>query len=248
MPIRRAVSAVITGGHNDSQLIETVSALRDALAPCTEEFEVILVDDGGAEAAGQRIDDLCRDHSDVRSVRHDAPMGLGPSLRDGAAAARLPLILHIDAGSRIDLGGIGRLLDEIDQHDVVLGYRTKRLDPLGRRLASWALRKFAATVFGVYARDCTCPAKLYRRKVLKHVTLHSRGRFVHVEAVAKANVLGYRIGEVALTPLPPQGDRPSASLLAEACAALREAAAVFRRFDLKPDSTVHRDAPAIAEE
>ena len=243
MPMRRAVSAVMRACDDEDRVADAATALRDALAACTEEFEIVLVDDGSTDGTAQRIGALCEQHRQLRTIRHDAPLGLGACLRDGAAAARLPLVLQTEATARVDLGGLPRMLDEIERHDLVLGYRTKRLDGPGRRLASWAMRQLAATIFGVYARDAACPVKLYRRKGLKHVPIESRGRFVHVEVIAKANVLGYRIGESALEPQPPQKESRPEACRSEAGQVLRDAWAMFRRFELAPDPTARRDAP-----
>jgi dolichol-phosphate mannosyltransferase len=243
MAMRRAVSAVMRVCNDEDCIADAATALRDALAACTEEFEILLVDDGSTDGTAQRLTVLCEQDRRLRAIRHDTPLGLGACLRDGAAMARFPLVLQTEATARVDLGGLPRMLDEIERHDLVLGYRTRRLDGPGRRLASWAMRRLAATIFGAYVRDVACPVKLYRRKVLKHVPIESVGRFVHVEVIAKANVLGYRIGESALEPLPPQEESRPQAWRQEVGQVWHDAWAMFRSFDLAPAPTARRDAP-----
>ena len=140
---------------------------------------------------------------------------------------------------------IPKLLELIDQHDIVTGYRIDRQDPWLRKFFSWGFKKFIGLVFGVYVRDCDCAFKLYRRKVFKHITMESRQFFIDAEVLAKANVLGYRIGEVGVTHLP-RTDGQSTVRLPHILSTLREAWYMLGTFDLEPDPTVDRSARPLA--
>ncbi len=53
----------------------------------------------------------------------------------------------------------------------------------------------ARLLFGVPYRDPGCPFRLFRRDIFARIPLQSKGPFVHVEIVAKANFLGCLLGE-----------------------------------------------------
>lgn len=50
-------------------------------------------------------------------------------------------------------------------------------------------------LFGVRYHDVACPFRLHRRAIFARIPLQSDGAFVHIEILAKANYLGYIMGE-----------------------------------------------------
>jgi dolichol-phosphate mannosyltransferase len=241
MAIRRAVSAVMPANNNEECIVSATENLRSALAGCTEEFEIILVDDGSRDATAQLTDELAAKYPEVRVIHHRPGAGYGASLRDGFLAARLPLVFHANPDHRFDLREIPLLLARIDQAEIVTGFRAQRCDPWKRKLLSWGFRQMAGVMFGVYVRDCDCAFKLYRRKVFKHITMESGTFFIEAEILAKANALGYRIEEVAVTHLPPSSG-PASAQPSHLLTVLREAWHMMHTFDLKPDPTTRRAA------
>lgn len=240
MPIRRAVSAVMPAYNEEACLIEATENLRSVLADCTEEHEIILVDDGSTDATGHLMDELAAKYPDVRVIHHKPNAGYGVSLRDGFLAARLPLVFYTDADNQFDMREIPLLLALIDKHDIVTGYRARRRDPWRRKFFSWGFKKLIGLAFGVRVRDCDCAFKLYRRKVFRHVTTESCMFFIDAEILAKANVLGYRIGEVAVTHLPRSSGQTTVRL-SHILTTIREAWHMLRTFDLVPDPSVNRE-------
>jgi glycosyltransferase involved in cell wall biosynthesis len=222
-----------------TELAEAVESLRGILAACSEEFELLLVVDAAASdelLSGAK--DLADGHDDVRVVRCKAP-GRGAGLQCGLPETRLPLILTTDAALDVDEGDVAKLLAQVDQHEVVIGCRTGRRVSLLRRVMSLGYNRFVRTVFGVYVLDCNCPLKLYRRKVFKHIPLASRGLFVEAEMLAKANVLGYRVGEVAVAgKMRPSQQWPAGP--GDIALTLSDAFRMVRTFDLEPDPSVNR--------
>ncbi|NIA22160.1 MAG: glycosyltransferase [Anaerolineaceae bacterium] len=245
MPIRRAISAVLPAHNEQECIVEATEKLRDALAECSEEFEIILVDDGSTDRTPAIVDELAEKYDEVRTIHHRPKAGYGVSLKDGFLAARLPLVFYTDADNQFDPREIPRLLKLIDKHDIVTGYRIDRQDPWTRKFFSWGFKKFIGMVFGVYVRDCDCAFKLYRRKVFKHITMESRMFFIDAEVLAKANLLGYRIGEVGVTHLP-RSDGESTVRLSHILSTLGEAWRMMHNFDLEPDPTVDRGARPLA--
>jgi hypothetical protein len=137
--------------------------------------------------------------------------------------AKYPLVLQIDSGNQYDIRQIDRLLREIDEVDIVCGYRQP---PTGSpsRLRYWLYRKLLRFVFAVHVRDVDCGFRLYRRSAIRRIPIQSDGSFANAEILAKATFMNMLIGEVAVTSQS-QGvsavNRPHVSLF-------REAATVFR--------------------
>jgi len=200
-----AVSAVMPAYNEEAVLRESTEVLRAALAKACERFEIILVDDGSTDGTPELADALAEQYSEVRAIHHRPNQGYGAALRTGFTSAQMPLVFYTDADGQFVPEEIGRLLDRIGDADIVTGYRADRQDPWLRKFFSWGFKQFIRLVFGVYVRDCDCAFKLYRRKVFEEVRIESSAFFVDAEVLAKANVLGYRIDEVAVTHCPRAG-------------------------------------------
>jgi len=217
-----AVSAVLPAYNEQEVLRQSTEELHAALAKACERFEIIIVDDGSTDGTPRLADELAEAYDEVRVIHHRPNQGYGAALRSGFTSARLPLVFYTDSDSQFVPGEIGLLLERIGEADIVTGYRAERQDPWKRKFFSWGFKKFIGLVFGVRVRDCDCAFKLYRRKVFDEITIDSNMFFVDAEVLAKANVLGYRIDEVAVTHRPRAGGQ-STVRLGHILSTLREA-------------------------
>jgi len=221
-----AVSAVLPAYNEQEVLRPSVEELHGALTKACERFEIIIVDDGSTDDTPRIADRLADEFKEVRVIHHRPNKGYGAALRSGFTSARMPLVFYTDADGQFVAGEIGRLLARIGEADIVTGYRADRQDPWRRRFFSWGFKKFIGFLFGVHVRDCDCAFKLYRRKVFDEIRIDSDQFFVDAEVLAKANVLGYRIEEVAVTHRARAGGE-STVRLGHILSTLREAWHVF---------------------
>src|SRR4029078_10904359 len=74
--------------YNDSGTIASlvITALRTA-RKLTPDHEVIVVNDGSADATAEILDELARTYPEVRVVHHEQNRGYGGALRSGFASA-----------------------------------------------------------------------------------------------------------------------------------------------------------------
>jgi hypothetical protein len=195
-------------------------------------------------------------------ITYEPAEGMRSALRQAIDAARHPLVVFCTCDRQYQPADLGRLLAAIDQADFVVGYRArpipawlwlldllKRLlgrillgaipEPrrtwLGRR--GWGRRGVARWVFGLRLADAECPYRLVRREVLTRLPLQSRGPFVHVELLAKANHLGCLLAEEPVAWSPP------VSVVPEVFPFAAEARALFRSPDFGPGPQAAKEAP-----
>jgi hypothetical protein len=117
---------------------------------------------------------------------------------------------------------INKLLPYIDRADLVIGYRAKRQDPFHRRLNGWGWNMVVALFFGYTARDVDCAFKLFKREVLNHIHILSRGAAFSAEFLIRARRAGYRVVEVPVTHLPRTAGSPTGARLHVIVRAFRE--------------------------
>lgn len=169
------------------------------------EHEVVVVDDGSSDGTRDRVDALVARHPGVvRAVHHPRNRGYGAALKSGLQAARLDRVFFTDADLQFDVAEIGRLLHAAAHHDIVAGYRAPRRDPVLRVLKGVVWSRLVDALFDVGVRDVDCAFKLFDRRVLAAIPIHSVGAFVNTEILVRARAAGFTVAEVPVTHLPRQ--------------------------------------------
>src|SRR5262249_22073671 len=80
--------SVFFPAYNDSGTIASlVIAARQAARELTSNFEIIIVNDGSADATAEIADELARTYPEVKVVHHERNRGYGGALRSGFAAS-----------------------------------------------------------------------------------------------------------------------------------------------------------------
>lgn len=184
---------------NEEGIIEqTVVAAVAAAGKVASDFEVIVVDDGSADATARLVEDVAARDPRVRLVRHGANRGYGAALRTGFASATKDLVFFSDADGQFHLDELPATLEQARSAPVVVGYRIKRSDPWHRLFIAKTYRLVVFAVFGLRVRDIDCAWKLFRREALEGLELESNGAFISSELLIKLRRRGVPIREVGV--------------------------------------------------
>lgn len=187
--------------YNEEGNVERAVGSALAVLPrIAAHYEVIVVDDGSRDRTGAIADRLAIEHAQVRVVHHQGNRGYGAALRSGFAAAQYPLVAFVDGDNQFDLNELPLLIDALDGHDVVSGYRIKRRDPAIRRLNAFIYNTSARILFRIGVRDVNCAFKIYRRPLVQTLLpdLQTTGALINSEMLARARRKGASIGEVGV--------------------------------------------------
>jgi glycosyltransferase involved in cell wall biosynthesis len=92
---RKPGLSVFFPAYNDAGTIASlvISALRTART-LTDDYEVIVVNDGSADATAEILNELARTYPQVRVVHHPKNRGYGGALRSGFAAATRDVVFY----------------------------------------------------------------------------------------------------------------------------------------------------------
>jgi glycosyltransferase involved in cell wall biosynthesis len=184
--------------YNDSGTIASlvISALQ-AARRLTSDFEIIIVNDGSADATAQIADELARTYPEVKVVHHPRNRGYGGALRSGFAAATRELVFYTDGDAQYDPSEMGLLWEALDDRvDVVNGYKINRSDPLHRVVIGRIYHHTVRLLFGLRVRDVDCDFRLLRRTIFQDVTLEKSSGVICLEMMKKIQDAGFRIAEV----------------------------------------------------
>ncbi len=185
----------------------------DTLRGIGDDFEVIVVDDGSRDRTGEIVQELCAEYPQLRLVTHRQNRGYGAALYSGFTSATKDLVFLTDSDRQFDLSDLHRLLPLMSKGEVVAGYRNPRRDPPIRVLNGIGWSTLVTLLFGYMARDIDCAFKLFRREILEHIKLTTRGATFSAEFLIRSKRAGFRIVEVGVKHMPrragsPTGARP----------------------------------------
>ena len=197
--------------NEDGNVERAVRSALAVLGSLADEYEVIVVDDGGRDRTGEIADRLAAENPHVRVVHHRDNRGYGAAVRSGLAAARYSLVVLADGDNQFDLTELSVLLRRLDNNDIVTGYRITRHDPANRRVYSFLYNNLARALFRLPIRDVNCGFKVYRRRLIERLVpqLRSTGALINVEIFARARKLDAAIAEVGVHHFPRRQGSPT---------------------------------------
>ncbi|MDX6409529.1 MAG: hypothetical protein QOE13_2600 [Gaiellaceae bacterium] len=136
------ISVVVPVYNGGVALEELVAAVRAALEPLPDGYELILVDDGSSDDTWSTIAALVRAGDGVRGIRLGRNYGQHNALLAGIRAARRAITVTIDADLQYPPDRIPELVAKLEQgFDVVYGTAGRRTEGNTRRTVSWLVRR-----------------------------------------------------------------------------------------------------------
>ena len=190
--------SVFFPAYNDSGTIASlvITALH-AARRLTPDCEIIVVNDGSADATADIADELARTYPEVKVIHHPTNRGYGGALRTGFQAATREFVFYTDGDAQYDPAEVELLWDRLrDGVDVVNGYKTSRSDPLHRVVIGRIYHHTVKRLFGLRVRDVDCDFRLLRRSIFDRVTLEKDSGVICLEMMKKIQDAGFRIAEV----------------------------------------------------
>ncbi|MFL6017561.1 MAG: glycosyltransferase family 2 protein [Gaiellaceae bacterium] len=187
--------SVVVPLHNEERSIALLhEELEAALDPLAESWEAVYVDDGSTDGSFAALTRLHSRAANVKVVRLRRNFGKAAALAAGFAQAAGDRVITMDGDLQDDPAEIPRLLAKLDEgFDLVSGWKTKRRDPLRRRIPSKIFNRVAGWMSGLRLHDMNCGLKAYRAEVVRSVVLYGElHRFIPV----LAHEQGYRVAEL----------------------------------------------------
>jgi glycosyltransferase involved in cell wall biosynthesis len=190
--------SVFFPAYNDAGTIASlVIAARQAAQQLTPYFEIIVVNDGSADATPTIADELARTYPEVRVIHHQRNRGYGGALRTGFLDSRKEFIFYTDGDGQYDPAEMIQLWPElVDGIDMVNGYKISRSDPWHRIAIGRLYHHTVKLLFGFPVRDVDCDFRLMRRSIFDRVQLEHNSGVICLEMMKKIHDAGFRIAEV----------------------------------------------------
>ncbi|PYT07022.1 MAG: glycosyltransferase family 2 protein [Acidobacteria bacterium] len=197
MSSRPSIS-VFFPAYNDAGTIASMIVLADrTLRRLTEDYEVIVVNDGSRDHTAQVLSEMESLYPRLRVINHPSNRGYGSALRTGFANASKDWIFYTDGDAQYDVRELEKLVPLMTGDvEVVNGYKISRSDPVHRIIVGniycWIIR----LAFGIKIRDVDCDFRLVRRASYNRVRLSSTSGTICVEMIKSFQDAGLKFAEV----------------------------------------------------
>ncbi|MDM7997562.1 MAG: glycosyltransferase family 2 protein [Acidobacteriota bacterium] len=179
------ISIIVPIYNERDNLDPFLEALRKALDPTGEEYEVLLIDDGSTDGSGACLESMADRDTRIKIIQFRRNFGQTAAMAAGFDYATGGILIPIDADMQNDPRDIPDVLAKLREgYDVVSCWRKNRQDKwLTRRFPSMLANALISFISGVHLHDYGCTLKGYRREVVEHIRLYGEmHRFIPVYA------------------------------------------------------------------
>jgi glycosyltransferase involved in cell wall biosynthesis len=188
------VSVLVPAKDEAENLPEFLRHCAEAFRDAPFRAEVVVVDDGSADATGAVLDALAAEHPFLRVERHRTRQGITEALRTAALVARGRVFVFYPADLQFLPGEIPALVAPIlaDEADFVTGAKQGTYE---KAFVSGVYNRLCRVLFGVNVTDMNS-VKAYRREISEAVPMRPDWhRYFAVIAGAR----GFRLAERPVT-------------------------------------------------
>lgn len=202
---RCAVSIVIPA-YNEQLVLEDAVDRVLRLMEESDDYEIVIVEDGCTDYTPVMAEDLRRRHPHVQHVHSAVRLGKGRAVAEGLRAARGDVLVLMDADMSTDPTELVRWIGLVRRGDaeILTGSRyhpQSRAQRTGVRLLYSRLFNAAARLLlGSRVRDHQCGFKVFDGDAMRSILpfVRSERFFWDTEVLAIAQWSGYRIVEVPI--------------------------------------------------
>ncbi|MEN6303260.1 MAG: glycosyltransferase family 2 protein [Armatimonadia bacterium] len=188
---------MLVPAYNEEELLE--GALREigaAAAAACGDYELVVVDDGSADATGAILDRLAAEDGHIRGFHHEKNRGIGGGIITAAREAQCDRAIICPVDSPLSALQLRAFLAAAADDTIVVGYRPERLGYLGwQQIGSKVYHSLACGLLGLRLRDVNW-IHMYPTRLFSEVTIEFGGIVYLAEVLAKAKRLGYKFVEV----------------------------------------------------
>lgn len=169
------ISVVIPLYNEADSLPELYSWIDRVMEANHFTYEVIFVNDGSTDHSWDVIEELSRQHAQVKAIKFRRNYGKSPALYCGFKVAQGDVVITMDADLQDSPEEIPSLYRKITEegYDLVSGYKQKRYDPLSKTLPTKLFNATARKISGIHnLHDFNCGLKAYRLDVVKNIEVY----------------------------------------------------------------------------
>ena len=197
---------IVTPTYNER---ENIGELIRKLFEINPDYHLLVVDDNSPDCTGVLVTTLKDSHPNLHIISREGKLGLGTAYITGfqfALERDFDVIIQMDADMSHDPNDVPRLINALNESDLVLGSRycdgvSVVRWPIRRLILSYSANRYTGIVTGLPVKDATGGFKYWRREVLESLDLEnvrSQGYSFQIEMTFRAWLKGFKIKEIPI--------------------------------------------------
>lgn len=188
------ISIVIPVYNEEESIKELFLRISDVLNRLNKTYEIIFIDDGSIDLTFNVLKELSESNDTLKVIQFRRNFGKSAALTAGFENTQGEFVITVDGDLQDDPEEIPNFLEKIKEgYDLVVGWKSERKDPIGKKIASKIFNKLTAFITGVMVHDFNCCFKIFRQEVVKNLQIHGE---LHRYIPALAYWQGYRVSEI----------------------------------------------------
>ncbi len=194
-----ALSLIMPGLNEEENVERAVRRAFGVLERLTDEFEIIVIDDGSTDRTGEIADSLAAEDPRIRVIHNERNLNYGVSLARGIRAARCEWIFHNGMDLPLAPEDLDRFIPLFGESDLIAARRLNRTaHSPWRKITSWGNHLLLRILFRPQTADLNF-VQFYRRSFVQSLELLATSpAFVTAELILRAERTGARVREVAV--------------------------------------------------
>ena len=192
----QSVSVIIPAFNEEGNIREAIDGVVGVLAGLTQEYEIIVVDDGSIDGTYHLAVEKSRSNPRIHVVRNDCNQGFGFSFARGVSLARMNYVTVFPGDNDVDPELLGRLLEKMDVADIVTSHpinRAKR--SILRRALSQGFVHLMNFLFGLHLKYYN-GAFVTHTALIRCVPIKSQGLTALAECLVRLIKAGYSYSSI----------------------------------------------------
>lgn len=189
-PDSGSISAFFPCYNDSATLTPLIEKALEVLGDLSEDYEIIIIDDGSEDDSGTVADELCATCPRVRVIHHEHNRGYGGALQSGIKASTKKWVFYTDSDGQYDVEDLRLLWALSGTADVINGYKIGRNDPWYRVFLGSTYNFAIRRMFAIPIRDLDCDFRLMRGDMIRSLDLRSDGGAICAEMIKGLQAAG----------------------------------------------------------
>ena len=182
--------------YSYDDVIELHNAYKASLEAANLNYEFIYVVDGQLPSVIDELNKLYKLGERIKVVKLGKWFGDATALQVGFEQSSGELILTLPSYKQVDEKDIPKLIQAVNNKDMIVSWRWPRLDGILNNLQSRVFNKVIKWIVGSDFHDLKCSVRLFKREVLEKIYMYGdQDRFLPLIA----SKYGFKVEEVKVT-------------------------------------------------
>ena len=192
------ISAVLPAYNESLNIDRSVKSIAKYFTKhkSIKKWEIVVVNDGSSDNTAELVKSITIQEPRVKLVNHSANKGYGKTLYNGISNASHDWIFITDSDLQFYIDDLDKLIPLANEYNFLQGIRSNRQDPISRILIGKIYKFIIHIFFKPPVSDPECSFKLFKRELIKDISVICSGPMVPLELVLNAKTNNANFYEV----------------------------------------------------